>query len=297
MMRHWSFKLGISGLSACVLLASPLACNKVDDIDAAVDISTQSQSSQDDILQALFQADIIYLGETHDSLADHQAQLAIIQALHRHNPDVAIGLEMFQRPYQPVLDQYLAAEITEAELVERSQYEQRWGFPWEYYAPIIRFARDNQLPLIALNAPTEVPRKVARQGLESLSERDRQYIPPLAEIQMDNPDYRQFIQEAFGSHQNHDTVTAMDFENFFAAQVVWDETMAAGIVDFLQQNPQRQIVVLAGKGHVIYGYGVPSRVARRLGDDLVQRLVLLNPSESVAAEGEGAIADHFWFSE
>ncbi|MDJ0701914.1 MAG: ChaN family lipoprotein [Leptolyngbyaceae cyanobacterium MO_188.B28] len=280
-----------------VFCASPLACSRVNEGDAAVDISVQPQAPQDDVLQSLFQADVVYLGETHDILADHQAQLAIIQALHRQNPELAIALEMFQRPYQSVLDQYLAAEITEAELVELSQYEQRWGFPWEYYAPIIRFARDNQLPLIALNAPNEVPRKVARQGLESLSEDERQYIPPLSEIRTDNSDYRQLVQQAFGAHHAHAAVAGMNFENFFAAQVVWDETMAAGIANFLQQAPERQVVVLAGQGHVIYGYGIPSRVVRRMGDDLVQRTVLLNPSEAILDEGEGEIADHFWVSE
>ena len=39
---------------------------------------------------------------------------------------------MFQRPDQSVLDQYIAGKITEEQLVEQSDYEERWGFPWEY---------------------------------------------------------------------------------------------------------------------------------------------------------------------
>ena len=298
MARHWLLRLGMGCLSAFVFCGSLSACRQMDETAGAVEIGGQKFSPQGEILQALIQADVVYLGETHDRLADHQAQLDIIQALQRENPQLAIALEMFQRPYQSVLDQYLAAEITEAELIERSEYEQRWGFPWEYYASILRFAQDNQLPLVALNTPTEVTRQVAREGLESLSERDRQYIPPISEIRTDNPDYRQLVQDVFSMHHGHDSgSSSMSFENFFAAQVLWDETMAAGIATFLAQKAGYQVVVLAGQGHIIYGYGIPSRVARRLGGELVQRTVLLNPSEAIAAEGEGAIADYFWMTE
>jgi uncharacterized iron-regulated protein len=101
----------------------------------------------------------VYLGETHDSPEDHQAQLEILQALYREKlknakdataPRLVIAMEMFQRPYQNILDQYIAGKITEEQLIEQSEYEERWGFPWEYYAPILRFARAHQLPRLSL---------------------------------------------------------------------------------------------------------------------------------------------------
>src|SRR4028118_1600443 len=63
------------------------------------------------------------------------------------------------------------------------------------------------------------------------------------------------------------------FERFFTAQVLWDETMADKIAQFLKANPNYQVVVLAGTGHIIYGYGIPSRVARRLGSGKIGRAV------------------------
>ncbi|NJK72403.1 MAG: ChaN family lipoprotein, partial [Synechococcaceae cyanobacterium SM2_3_60] len=41
-------------------------------------------------------------------------------------------------------------------------------------------------------------------------------------------------------------------------------------------------------GHVVYGYGIPARLARRL-PDVVQRTVLLNPGP-----GLERAADHIW---
>ena len=234
---------------------------------------------------------MIYLGERHDSVADHEAQLEIIEALHAENPDVAIALEMFQRPFQPVLDQYLVGEITEEQLVEQSEYEQRWGFPWALYAPIVRFAKTNQIPLIALNAPTDVVRQVARQGLESLESEDLEYIPPLEDIHTDNENYRAFVLQALGAHGSHGDFNP---DNFFAAQLIWDETMAERIAQFHTANPDTQIIVLAGQGHVLYGYGIPDRVARRLGEALSQQIVVLNPSEAIAAQTNSA--DLFWYN-
>ncbi|MEM9504007.1 MAG: ChaN family lipoprotein [Cyanobacteria bacterium P01_E01_bin.43] len=245
--------------------------------------------------QTLVAADVVYLGERHDSEVDHAAQLTIIEGLYAADPDMAIALEMFQRPFQPVIDRYLAGELSEAELVEQTEYLERWGFPWEFYAPFLRFARDHELPVLALNAPSEITRQVAREGLESLEEDDFRYIPPLTEIDTSNDDYREFVAAAFGSHSGHGN---FNFDNFFAAQVTWDETMALTISEFKTSNPDTQVVVLAGNGHVIYGYGIPDRVARRLGDDLTQQIVLLNPADFLTEASEAeAIADFFWYSE
>lgn len=297
--------MGWTSLVSSLLVVSMLSCSYAQDSSPTTQGSSPLEAEspthlqhQAEALQTLQQADIIYLGEQHDSAADHAAQLAILMALYDSNPQLAIGLEMIQRPFQPVLDRYLAGEITETELVDQSEYEDRWGFPWEYYAPILRFAKEHQLPVIALNAPTEVTRKVARQGLAGLTPEDFRYIPDRANIDTSNTAYQNLVKAAFGDHAPHGN---FNFDYFFAAQVVWDETMAMSIAAFRQAHPETQVVVLAGQGHVVYGYGIPDRVQRRLGDDLSQQIVLLNPDESLGAapavppDGTPKIADLFWY--
>ncbi|MUL38860.1 ChaN family lipoprotein [Gloeocapsopsis dulcis] len=241
--------------------------------------SPQIVSNLQDVLPHLEKANVVYLGETHDNPQDHQMQLDIIQSLHKRQPKVAIALEMFQRPYQQFLDQYIAEKITEQELLEKTEYKQRWDFPWEYYAPILRYARVNKLPVLALNTPSEITRQVAREGLASLTRQQRQLIPPLTEIRTDNVEYRQLILSAFEQHQQAGHGYGTDIENFFLAQVLWDETMAEKIAQFHQANPRYQVIVLAGQGHIIYGYGIPSRVARRLPKNIIQSSILLSPPE------------------
>ncbi|OCR00883.1 hypothetical protein BCD67_24490 [Oscillatoriales cyanobacterium USR001] len=255
----------------------------------------QETDTRQEILQHLAGAKIVYLGETHDRLEDHQAQLKIVKELYRQNRRIAIALEMFQRPFQGAIDRYLAGQITEAELITQSQYNQRWGFPWEYYAPILRFAKENQLPVLALNTPTEVTRKVASTGLESLTPEERKHIPPNSEIHLNNAEYRQMLQEIYQQHAAGGHGSSKGFERFLLAQILWDETMAESIAQFVTKSPDYQVVVLAGKGHIVYGYGIPSRVARRLSNrKLIQRSVLFFwPTESPLPT-DRQIADFIW---
>ena len=257
--------------------------------------NSQCVDNLNQILPELKKAKVVYLGETHDSSQDHQNQLKVIQELYKNNSKIAIGMEMFQRPFQEVIDRYLAGKITEAELVKKSEYETRWGFDWELYAPILRFAKENKIPVLALNTPSEITRKVAREGIEKLTSSERQMIPPITEIRLDNIAYRQMVLKAFQQHQSGGHGNSDSANNFFLAQVLWDETMADGIAKFVKANPDYQVVVLAGQGHIVYGYGIPNRVERRIEDYIknkfIQRSVLLSVPDITPVEKDKAIAD------
>jgi uncharacterized iron-regulated protein len=232
-------------------------------------------------ISKLQQNDLIYLGENHDSPTAHQRQLEIITQLQEKlaggERELAIALEMFQRPFQPILDRYLEGIITEEQLRKQTEYDTRWGFDWEFYAPILRFAKEQQIPLIALNTPSEITQKVATSGINSLEAQDWRYIPPLKDIKLDNDEYRQKITAIYQSHATQGHGNSTDAENFFAAQVLWDETMAEAIALYYQNHPHRQIIVLVGKAHVMDDYAIPDRVNRRIQDpDFTQTKVILD---------------------
>ena len=263
--------------------------------------TTQFSNSQcvdnlNKILPELKKAKVVYLGETHDSSQDHQNQLKIIKELYKNNPKIAIGMEMFQRPFQEIINQYIAGKITEAELVEKTEYKNRWGFDWELYASILRFAKENKVPVLALNTPSEISRKVAKGGIENLSDEEKKLIPSITEIKLDNIPYRQMVLKAFEQHQSAGHGNSNSANRFFLAQVLWDETMADGIAKFVKTNPDYQVVVLAGQGHVVYGYGIPSRVERRIQDSnkdkkFIQRSLLLSVPDITPIEKDKPVAD------
>ncbi len=257
--------------------------------------NSQCVDNLNQILPELKKAKVVYLGETHDSIKDHKKQLKIIQELYKNNRQIAIGMEMFQRPFQEVINQYLAGKITEAELIKQSEYETRWGFDWELYAPILRFAKENKLPVLALNTPSEISRKVSQGGIEKLTNSEKKSIPPITEIRTDNILYRQMILKVFEEHQKDGHGNSSSANRFFLTQVLWDETMADAIAKFVKANPDYQVVVLAGQGHIVYGYGIPNRVERRIKDknqnQFIQRSVLLSVPELTPVEKDQSIAD------
>ncbi len=291
-------RISIFIVGVVLTFLSPAHAQKISSPLKAGELSPQ------EVLQDLAKANVVYLGETHDSPEDHKAQLAIIQQLYQLDPRMAIGMEMFQRPYQPVLEKFLQGKLTEAALQKESQYKKRWGYPWENYAPVLRFAKEKRLPLLALNTPAEVTRRVSRRGLRSLRVADRKFIPPPSEIRTDNRLYRKSMKEVFEGfhhevfHKKGKAKGRQRFERFFQAQVLWDETMADTIAQFLKKNPRSYVVVLAGQGHIAYGYGIPSRVARRINAvslrAVVQRSVLLNSPPEETAPRKPRKADYFW---
>ncbi len=244
--------------------------------------------SQREITRQLQRANIIYLGEIHDRTSDRQQQIAIIRSLLPTQPLVAIGMEMFQRPAQPLLDRYLAGKITEAELRQQTQFDLRWGYSWDDYVSILRFAKTNRLLVIALNTPTEITRKVAQQGLESLMGEDLRYIPPIDRIDRTNPKYQKIIWASYQQHAQNAAINSKSFERFYTAQLLWDETMADRIATFVKERADYQIVVLAGQAHIVHNHGIPDRVQRRLGKKSIQKTVLLQP------DGDEKSTDFVW---
>jgi uncharacterized iron-regulated protein len=212
-----------------------------------------------DIVPRLVEARVV-VGETHTRYDHHLAQLAIIEALHRRDPDLAIGLELFQQPFQQALDDFVAGRVDEAGLLRRTEYFERWGFDYRLYRPILRYARAHGIPLVALNVPKEVTRKVGEVGLAGLDSEERAALP--AEITPAGDAYRARLRAVFEQHKGK---AEGDFERFLEVQQSWDEGMAARAAEYLAEYPGQRMVVLAGSGHVAYRDAIPDRLARRLG--------------------------------
>lgn len=233
------------------------------------------------IVQELLVHRAIFIGETHDRYDNHLAQLAVIRALHQVQPEGwAIGVEFFQQSFQQPLDAYVAGEIDEQVLLERSEYFQRWGYDYRLYRPIMNYAREHGMLLVALNVSTELIDAVSRQGLDSLSPEQRNRLP--AVIEPIEGEQRERLQAIYDQHPP--TVSG-SFERFVDVQRVWDAGMAARAADYLRTHPGRRLIVLAGRGHVSHDDGIPARLQRRLPQ---ASPVILLPVDGVDAERQGA---------
>nr|WP_233490274.1 ChaN family lipoprotein [Thiocapsa marina] len=237
-------------------------------------------SDMSNLLDRIADRRVVFVGESHDRYEDHLNQLAVIEGLHARGKSLAIGMEFFQQPYQAAIDAYVAGEIDEAEFLRRTEYFDRWRFDYRLYRPILRFAREHGIPVIALNLEAELTRRVGEVGIAGLTEAERARIP--ADIDRSDPTYRERIEAVFAMHPGE---RQQDVENFLEVQLLWDEGMAERAAVYLEANPGRTLVVLAGSGHVEYGQGIPSRLTRRLD---VPTAIILNgtqrPMDPAAAD-------------
>jgi uncharacterized iron-regulated protein len=199
---------------------------------------------------------VVFVGERHDRYDHHQNQLAIVRALHQRDPDIAIGMEFFQRPFQEYLDQYVAGEIDQREMLRLTEYYRRWKYDFRLYAPILEYASEQDIPIIALNLPPEVTGPVGSGDFYSLTAEQLEELPE--DIDRQVPGYEERLEAIFAGHP------VSNIDRFLEVQLLWDEGMADQAADYLNNNPQRRLVVLAGSGHVAYGTGIPDRLARRV---------------------------------
>jgi uncharacterized iron-regulated protein len=252
------------------------------EVPTALDVSALTSITK--VIEGAAGKKIVYVGESHDRFAHHTVELQVIKTLFRKNASIAIGMEMFQRPFQGALDDYVRGAINEREFLKKSEYFSRWGFDFNLYKPILDFARAEKIPVVALNLRRELADKVSREGMDALTAEEKKDIPPQTDFS--DSAYRDRLKMVFAEHKGS---SERNFEFFYQAQVLWDETMAFSIDEYLNKNPGRQMVVLAGSGHLAYGSGIPKRVFRRNG---YEHATILNDA---AVDRE--IADYLVFPE
>lgn len=224
----------------------------------------------------------VLVGEQHTTYGDHLNQLAVIKHLHQQWPQMAIGLEFIQQPFQKVLDDYIARRLSERDMLRQTEWYQRWKYDFRLYRSIFEFARLNKIPLIALNVPTELTKRISKVGLQGLTAKERQQLP--STIDQSNTAYKAYLNDIFKLHlppssSSKSSATSgskkanKHFEHFYQAQLAWDEGMAASAARYLLQDAKRRMVLLAGGGHMINRHGIPSRLERRINSKVA---VVLN---------------------
>lgn len=204
------------------------------------------------LLERLATKQVVLLGETHDSAEDHRWQLHTLAQLHAHRPRLAIGFEMFPRRLQPVLDRWVAGELSEAEFLRETDWNRVWGFDARLYLPLFHYARMNRLPMLALNVERSLVSAVDASGWDGVPEAQREgltrpAVPPEG--------YRKMLRQVFSHHAGKKRDDAA-FERFVQAQATWDRAMAEAIATHLKREPDALVVGILGSGHVRFGHGV-----------------------------------------
>jgi uncharacterized iron-regulated protein len=238
----------------------------------------RSQAGDTEFWKAVKQADVIYVGETHNDPAHHEYQIKLIRGMLARKLRFAVGWEMFDWTQQALLDDWHRRRISLDELLRRTGFQGSWGVYSPAYTEILKITEQGRIRDLALNAPPELPRKIAHG--ENLT-REEQQMMPEGFVATEGA-YQNFASMIGG----HPGMQKNDFQRFFDAQEVWDQTMAARILEFTKRHPRVRLVVLTGRGHLLGGYGIPFYVRQKSN---VSQLILFPPGRNDLRPGQKAV--------
>src|SRR2546423_3280790 len=235
----------------------------------------------DEIVGALDQADVLIVGETHDDPVAHLLEAELLRRADERYAQtslrkrtLALSLEMFERDVQTVVDEYLAGFITERHFLLSSR-------PWKNYEtdyrPLVEYAREHHLPVVAANAPARYVSRVSTHGPDSLKELSKDakaWLPPLP-YPSASADYaakfKRFMQGAMSGPPPAPQPSPMTpgaqaqanphgSAHLLAAQTLRDASMADAIAEFLKQRRDALVVHVNGTFHSEEHMGVPEQI-------------------------------------
>lgn len=255
----------------CLLLVS--VASRADDcvpVGEVLLLDMGQKSNVAKLIKSQSKQRIVLLGEHHDNMEHHRWQLQMMTGLHSLNENIVLGFEMFPRQAQPVLDKWVAGELTEKEFLKQANWSEYWSFDEQLYMPMFHFARMNQIPVYALNVDRNLIREVGRKGWKDI---DSALKEGLSDPAPSSEGYRQMLASVFMQHgQDHgggkddpealvEKAMAMPaFSRFVESQQVWDRAMAESIAGAVKMHPKAQMIAVLGSGHMMYRFGVPEQL-------------------------------------
>jgi uncharacterized iron-regulated protein len=259
--------LGLFALTACCPVANellgdprnPYPLQSHPKVGEIVHLPTGTVVSMAQMLSVAGDARIVYIGETHDNPASHRLELQVLQALAELHPgQQALGMEMFSRSQQPALDRWIAGKLDEKAFIKESHWYGNWNMDFAYYRDLLIFARDRQIPVIALNADKHLVEILRGKTSDQLNAEELARLPKL---DMTDHYQRAMVAAYFSDHKHG----PMQLEGFLRVQTLWDETMAESVARFLASpaGKDKHLLVAAGGNHVSSGFGIPRRAFRR----------------------------------
>lgn len=263
-----------------------------------LDPATGAAVAPDALLAALAKRPVVLLGESHDNAEHHRWQLQTMAALHGREPRMVLGFEMFPRRVQPALDRWVEGELDVEAFLAAAEWRTVWNFDPALYLPLFHFARQNRIPMVALNVDRALVARVGREGWVAVPRDERAGLSDPAPA---GAAYRKVLAQVFaqkqalkaGASEPEDGEAAIaailrdeDFGRFVEAQLTWDRAMAERLAEARRDNPGSLVVGIAGRGHIDRGHGIP----RQLADLGIPDAAVLVPVGTAAA-CDGLAAD------
>jgi len=245
--------------------------------DDIVHLPTGTLLSQPELFALLASPRIVYVGEGHDNIYDHQVELTVIKNLYRqHAKKLVVGFEMLAHVNQEKIDLWVADKLSDDDFIRL--FAADWGISdFIYYQEIFTYLKAHGIPIRALNVSRQEKMEFMRGIMAAPNESAKS---SLTAVSID-PYQEKALQAMFKGHaEGHGNL-----EMFIKVQQLWEKTMAHNISAYLESpaGAEKFMAVIAGGFHIEYGYGLPRRVFQQTKLNYVSVLTY-TPAELVENE-------------
>jgi uncharacterized iron-regulated protein len=200
-----------------------------------------------DIIAAAANADVVFLGELHDDPVGHAIEAEVFRRVYAEyaaKRKVTLSMEMFERDVQIVVNEYLSSLITEKQFLDSSR---PWGNYKTDYRPLVEFAKEKRLEVVAANGPRRYVNMVSRGGrdtLNGLSKDAKKWLPPLPYATASDA-YAAKFKALMGPSPE----AQMGIDNILSSQSLWDASMAYSVSRIFKRSKNALVVHLNGGFH------------------------------------------------
>ena len=128
------------------------------------------------------------------------------------------------------------------------------------YKPVVEFAKQNNLSVIAANTPRRYVSMVSSNGMSSLAglpKSSKQYLPPLPYDTLAGKYYEKFQGFMGGGSPGTNN------PKIYYSQNLWDAGMSTSIYKFWKKNKEKKIFHMVGRFHSDEKLGTAEQLLKR----------------------------------
>lgn len=231
-----------------------------------------------ELIERSTRAHWLLLGEIHDNPEHHSLRTSWLDALVKAGRKPALAMEQFDRDHQDAIDKASETATRADDFRKAGRFDEK-GWHWPSYAPLVRIAVEQRLPLLAANLSRKDAFRVATEGTDAVlghaAAADLLRGRPL-------PDSARSRLEAVLDAGHCGKAPAHILPGMVAAQRARDAVMAQVLLD----AGSRGAVLIAGNGHVRRDFGVPHYLGGSAiaGDMLVVGILESRDGQDEAAQ-------------
>ena len=231
-----------------LLLSAALLCLGAGGVSAAQFSDAKGQElTAAQLAQKLAKYDVVFFGEYHDQNEIHKSEIDLLEALHKIKGEkLALSMEMFEVDNQEKLNSFLSGSLSEENFLAASR-------PWPNYrtdyAPLVNFAKEKRMPVLAANVPRFLAAHVAKNNASTagIEEQYQKWLPKTTYA----PDgaYKDKFYAQMNSPEAPMKMPPQRLAAVYAAQCLKDDKMAESIAAFCDAHKKMQVLHINGCFH------------------------------------------------